>query len=159
MTGLEEQKALREAYNLCLVLKYLLCHNFMDDELYLKAEQLADAIHHYIVSEEETMPETKPTWVVDAAWEITDLIDIGFVCQGRIKNHPVIEAIIDKHRPPEEKVARNLWETLRGIGFGQCCGTPGCDIDNPCCDVMEARAACHLVVLARYKAKETSDVR
>ena len=52
MTGLEEQTALRRSYDLCLVLKYLLCHDFMDDELYLKAEQLADAIHHYIVPEE-----------------------------------------------------------------------------------------------------------
>lgn len=52
MTPMEEQKALKIAYDHCLVLKYLLCPDFMDDELYLKAEQLADAIHHYIVKED-----------------------------------------------------------------------------------------------------------
>jgi len=47
-----EQELLRKAYDKCLSLKHLLSRESLDDELYFKAEQLADAIHHYIVPEE-----------------------------------------------------------------------------------------------------------
>lgn len=53
MTTVDEQKVLREAYSRCLVLKELLHHQTLGDSLATKAEQLADAIHHYIVKKTE----------------------------------------------------------------------------------------------------------
>ena len=50
-----QQMVLREAYDRCLVLKRLLaCLSLSDSrtELYTKAEQLADAVHHYIVKKD-----------------------------------------------------------------------------------------------------------
>lgn len=66
----------------------------------------------------------KPTGSAAAAWEISDLIDIGFVTQHQNKRVPTIESIILKHCP-EDKGAEKLVEACNKmagflIGWKEC---------------------------------------
>lgn len=102
----DQQKTLREAYNKCLVLKELLRHQTIGDTLAIEAEILAYEIQRYIVPEEQTMPETKPTWVADVAKKIINLVcnqQFSFRNDVRQMLAEKAIAIIDKHRPPEEE--------------------------------------------------------
>jgi hypothetical protein len=71
----------------------------------------------------------KQTGARAAAREIADLIDIGFVIRGRLKNHDVIKTIILKHCPDKAvglvEACRLLNNIIKDARLSLPCGSCG----------------------------------